>query len=81
MRIDMLKKHLEKTLEHIVSWKFQLLVLSTWLFVRGTLDEMGWLMMAASTTGLRELTNLLTLRMGVQEDQCKHPKVDSPDAN
>jgi ABC-type transport system involved in cytochrome bd biosynthesis fused ATPase/permease subunit len=61
-----LKKAWKKVLEAFVSWKFHLLVLSTYLFIKGTLSESGWLLMAASTTGLRELINLLTLKMGVQ---------------
>jgi hypothetical protein len=64
-----LKKARQKLLEHALSWKFHLLCLSTWLFYHDKLSESGWLMMAASTTGLRELVNLVTLRMGVQSQE------------
>lgn len=60
------KKARAKIFEHLVSWKFHLLVLSTWLLWHDKLTESGWLMIAASTTGLRELVNLVTLKMGAQ---------------
>lgn len=90
-----IRPFLLKFVSHIFSWKFQLLVLSTVLFIKGTLSENGWLMMAASTTGLRELVNLMTLKLSnPQRDDNEydyvnhmsfngtHPGgVDNPDAN
>lgn len=74
----MSNKYTKKVCEHLVSWKFQLLVLGTYLFMKGTLSENGWLMVAASTTGLRELVNLTTLKLGAQD---KKEKVDNPDVD
>ena len=67
--------------ERILSWKFSLLALSTWLFFKGTLSENGWLIMAASTTGLRELTTLMALRLGgrANKDEDCDDTVDNPD--
>jgi hypothetical protein len=57
-----LKRAAKKLIEHLVSWKFHLLVFSTWLFMRGTLSESGWLIMAAATTGLREISSILAAK-------------------
>jgi len=59
------KRCWHKLLQLLFSWKFQLLGVSTWLFYKGILSESGWLIMASGTTGLRELVNLVSMKLGV----------------
>lgn len=58
------KRCWQKLVQLLFSWKFHLLALSTYLFVKGTLSENGWLIMASATTGLRELVNLVSMKLG-----------------
>lgn len=72
------RRCLDKAMQLTLSLKYHLILVATVLFAKGILSENGWLIMVSSVTGLREITNLVSMKLGVNMSDGETPDSAEP---
>lgn len=65
---------LGKVLNSIISVKFMVICLATWLFYIDKLNQDGWVLMVLSTTGLRLVNEVAAVYKDIRVGESKSKK-------